>query len=707
MDTSVKMKYPNLKYVNFYTDGKTHKDHIHISFAADRGGKYLGTDALTVSATADSTNSDSEDFTEASQQAVEKSKQNFKNKPSEKFSRFELFSVLREKFFSDEVAAIFTAVAIRESNGRPGSFNGKCKVNSSGGWGGDYSIGMFQFNLISYMKRSTNSSTDIKIYYDGTQVLTKPKEIPAAYLAYAPAEEQKWTSNRTGQKMVALQNEGKAYTSDLLWYPINQVALAAVYKFSYRASPIDDSRGFYAWGDYNNSDGSPRSDCGFIFGTKFQDAVSVYLTTGKDIAVLQEWVRKKLPDQNPRTKNYIEQWMQGAVLYAHPVNGSMVSSSKPISYKADSAGSGSGSETIKQIDQKLLIVGDYPVEQIAEALSAKMPKTPWKNYKIEGKRGRTVTTTAQTTTIKSLVKIIEDYKNSDFKPDAYIILCGNTNMFLGGSGYSSLIDRVKVAVGDKKVYWFNIYNKSNESDISRSILFNLALDTARGKYSNFLSNDILDWDSSIISNPSYLSDTGRSLSETGIAYLSSLVQQAANNMAALIQPGSYTGGTTTVPTFTSTQIVDAALWLLENRARPWSTKYGTLGCEFFANRFSSGLGILGATKKYDIFTNDWEEDVATTLATNPSAQSHYNSIKSKATFYGPSTDKGQNPPYGYLVFWTGGKGDVLNLGHIGISVGSGNYIDQTGEVRPISGSTGPGGYPGTDYVYVGSSSSWA
>lgn len=700
---AIKMKYPNLKYVNFESNDN-HKNHIHISFSGDRAGKYLGSEALIASATADSSDStESSDFTDATQNAREKSKQNYKNDPSGSLTIFELFSMLTEKFFTDEAAAIFCSIAARESNIRPGSFNGVCKVTEDGKWGGDYSVGIFQYNLIALMNRQKNTSADVRIIYDGTQVLTRPKLIAASKLAYTPWKEERLNNNQIGQKMVSLQNRGKPKTDDLLWYPINQIAFTAYSKFGYRNSPINDSAGFYHWGDY-----SDRSDCGFIFGTEFQDAVSVYLTTGKDISILQEWVRSNLPQKNPKTKDYVEQWMSGTVFRSKPQNGTLVSRSKPISYTAASTGSsGSGGSAVK-IEEKLLIVGDYPLEEIASILNTKMEKTPWKNYRLAGKRGRPLKYLRAVQSVVSVLDTIKQSKTADFVPDAYIIIAGNTDSFLYGTkqAFKENIDLVMKEIGDKKTYWFNIYNNSTTTDIARSGLFNEALDEVRSSKPNLLSHSILDWDDSVKSKTDYLSN-GRSLSETGKSYFSSLVEQAANNLAGILKPGISTPSTGTVPTFSSTEIADAALWLIENRVAQWDEKYSdTFGCEGFANRLSAGLGILGATKKPEIFTEVWPQEVPTTLTTYITAQAHYNAIKNKRTFFKPGTPKGNNPPYGYLVFWTGGTGPKASQGHVGISLGSGNYIDQTGIIRKVTGSTAPGGYPGTNYVYTGSSSTW-
>lgn len=189
-EAAIKIKYPQLKYVNFYSDAN-HTDHIHVSFSGDRAGKYIGSDGLIVSVSSTSTTSDlTGDALQNQQSAIEVSKKNFKNDSETKVSLLELFYMLTEKFFTDEAAAIFCAIAARESSGGgsvgPGSFNGKCSITEKGGWGGDYSVGMFQFNLISLMNKPNNSSKDIKIVYDGTKVLDKPMALRASHASYTP-----------------------------------------------------------------------------------------------------------------------------------------------------------------------------------------------------------------------------------------------------------------------------------------------------------------------------------------------------------------------------------------------------------------------------------------------------------------------------------------------------------------------------------------
>ena len=332
VDTAIKTQYPNLKYVNFEF-GPEHTENIHISFSPQRGGKYMGSGGWTTSDASTQKfdeNGNPVDDSASGASAKEKAYKNYKN-GGPPITPYELFIMLsQEGPFSDEAAAIFCAITGRESGASPAAYNGKCSDGKTS-WGGDVSIGMFQYNLISLIKRSTNSSNDVPIYYDGSAV-TK-QLVQAHRLAYAATEASSWDPNAVAKKLVEVystttnKEASKSTTDDRLWFPINQVWMLmdkwgrADFK---NVNKIDASSGFRHWGDYDNSDGTPRSDCGFIFKTKFQNAVNVYLTTGKPITTLEDWVRTNFKKHNKRTINYIEQWMQGTVFYDHPKDGSLI-----------------------------------------------------------------------------------------------------------------------------------------------------------------------------------------------------------------------------------------------------------------------------------------------------------------------------------------------------------------------------------------------
>ena len=345
VDTAIKTQYPNLKYINFEF-GPEHTENIHISFSPQRGGKYTGgggwktTDASSQQL---DENGAPVDNSASASSAKQKAYTNYKN-GGPAITPYELFIMLsQEGPFSDEAAAIFCAVAGRESGASPAGYNGSCSEGTKS-WGGDVSIGMFQFNLISLINKLANTSNDVPIYYDGSAA-TK-QLVKAHKLMYTVAEASSWDPNAVAKKLVEIYNtngkeeESKSTTDDRLWFPINQVWML-MYKWGRvdfkNVNKIDGSNGFSHWGDYNNADDTPRSDCGFIFGVKFQNAVNVYLTTGKPIETLEDWVRTNFKKNNKRTIDYIEQWMDGTVFYDHAKDGSLINEkdSGVITYNVD------------------------------------------------------------------------------------------------------------------------------------------------------------------------------------------------------------------------------------------------------------------------------------------------------------------------------------------------------------------------------------
>jgi hypothetical protein len=337
-----------------------------------------------------------------------------------------------------------------------------------------------------------------------------------------------------------------------------------------------------------------------------------------DIALLIDWVKRQLPIKNKKTEPYIEQWMAGAVFRSKPVSGSLLKETTPIRYvAAGSSGSSSGGNVVRKIDKNLAIIGDYLVEESLETIKTKLANTPWVNFTVEGKRGRSGRKTRALQTIKSVQALVTELSAGEQKPDAYIISAGNTETFsyANAVNYKAMIESVMTAIGKKPTYWFKIYNNTTTQDITRSVLFNTALDEVALVNKNLLVNSVTEWDDNVVASPSLLLPAKRSLSALGKDTFSSLVEQAANNLAANLVPGSYSysSSSTEVPTFAKTQIAEAAAWLRENRMEAWELKYNEpFGCEGFANRLASGLGILGAVQRYEIFTDEWERDVATT-----------------------------------------------------------------------------------------------
>jgi hypothetical protein len=201
VDTAIKTQYPNLKYVNFEF-GPEHTENIHISFSPQRGGKYIGSGGWKTSdasAQKFDENGNPIDNSASLTSAKEKAYKNYKN-GGPAITLYELFIMLsQEGPFSDEAAAIFCAITGRESGASPAAYNGKCSDGKTS-WGGDVSIGMFQYNLISLIKRSTNTSNDVPIYYDGSAA-TK-QLVKAHRLMYSATEASSWDPNAVAKKLV-------------------------------------------------------------------------------------------------------------------------------------------------------------------------------------------------------------------------------------------------------------------------------------------------------------------------------------------------------------------------------------------------------------------------------------------------------------------------------------------------------------------------
>jgi len=191
------------------------------------------------------------------------------------------------------------------------------------------------------MSKKNNASTGVPIHYDPLSSQNPVNtSILAHQLAYLPSISQGLESNEVGKKIVSLQDTGKADVHPALWYPINQV-WSVMTKWGRKdfmnTKPLCSSGGFAAWGDYDvrdsNGDMVPRSQCGFIFQVKFQDVVTAFIGSGRPLQDLEAWVRQNLPVYNPRTAEYIDDWMSGTVFLSQfDANGNLkdLSKSAPI-----------------------------------------------------------------------------------------------------------------------------------------------------------------------------------------------------------------------------------------------------------------------------------------------------------------------------------------------------------------------------------------
>lgn len=283
-NSAVRVKYKGLSpYINFACDS-SHRNHIHISFSAQRAGSFL-------------TPSMAESLGQISYSGLggsgdinfDKFKNNYFNKPNESFSPDEVFNLLTTTgIYSPEICAIFTGIAERESSFRPGALNTDRGTS-------DFSFGLFQINLLP-------TAGGKRTFY-----LKYPTEDQVLGLSLAYATEQ-------GLSQADLENKVKTTASrstvdQRIFIPYNQAYMIGVTS----QGEVETSKRlknntqftkymFYPWGDY-------KGTYGFINKVKFSIISQVYTGSGKNIEVLKSWIRTNFKNNKPFP--YIEDWMNG------------------------------------------------------------------------------------------------------------------------------------------------------------------------------------------------------------------------------------------------------------------------------------------------------------------------------------------------------------------------------------------------------------
>ncbi len=335
----------------------------------------------------------------------------------------------------------------------------------------------------------------------------------------------------------------------------------------------------------------------------------------------------------------------------------------------------------------------------------KLVKENGRGYKLIDKNWQANGTRDQATAI---AKMKEWYKVNPKKPDGYGISEGKSHSdprLWNALTQIFLLSRLTSNKKDSWMWWnWGEYSGGPASGWLAKLKFQTALNYYLTNNPGKTAEDLKSWvkrkgtDKNLPSSKTYLD-----------RWLQGYVFKINGEIASAPQ-----NTPEVVPTYSRTQIKEAAIWLRTNRMDPWEKRNRRpFGCEGFASRLSAGIGLFGAVKR-DLFTEDWTgtERPASNLTSHDSAQAHYLAIKDNQYFNGPTTELGKNPPAGYLVFWTGGSGANSNQGHIGISLGDGTFIDQNdtrntisktiSTPQPISGAR----WPGSAYTYVGSSSAW-
>lgn len=357
----LKLNKPYLQYVNFMPDSE-HRNHIHLSFSGMRSGKYVGPGgqmaiASTSTFSSPTTGSPGSGTTYieipgigvvAYNPTPESITKNYYGDWGGTLSRLDVFNMLRTTAFSDEVAAIFAGIIVRESGGHPTS----CNPNAISG---DFmSLGIFQINMGvgGYRKnaqgvvttspgagsahgKKTYELTDAngKEQLQGWQIAIKNWE------SVFPGEPKPTIDNYNRvmtEKYETLRFYTGSYNSTVeimrelvdhrFWIPINQGWAMYTFRtgqlpsFGMQKLGTSPSNGyqFGAWGDYNG-----KQPYGWISGVSFANCAEVYRTIGKTDEDLKTWVRAVYRD-DPATfgntvwsRNYIEQWLNGE-LFTNP-----------------------------------------------------------------------------------------------------------------------------------------------------------------------------------------------------------------------------------------------------------------------------------------------------------------------------------------------------------------------------------------------------
>ena len=309
-------KYPNLKYLKLKRDTSgVHDNHIHISFSPARGGIYAGPGGLL--------------YNPASAAGVSSLAGAAKNKAlylispygamptnilkkdftgnTESVKPDEIFLALTEiGYFSDETAAIFVALANRES------LRKVYIVDTIG------AVGLWQIS--AGFSDGGNITVHIK--------LPQPESInPFSKMAYVNWQKENLTNDQIWQKIKEqgkTQDKGIGNYDTRLWNLTNQVWILR--------SKIDRGTGksivkdlpVYPWGDYG---GKFAPKYGWVSSTsgsfcRFADAADVYTRmTGKTSEDLKEFLIAETPSDSrtlqkdvwiaKNNKTILENWIDG------------------------------------------------------------------------------------------------------------------------------------------------------------------------------------------------------------------------------------------------------------------------------------------------------------------------------------------------------------------------------------------------------------
>lgn len=323
-DTAIKQMYPNLRYVNIGANDQ-HRDHIHITYSAERAGVYSGPGGSMGVVNAPSPNlldgatGVGEHFTPATSAAYEVLTNpvytnSYIDNPSATLQRAQVVELLYGTWCGLEAACLFAAIAYRESRYTPAALNPNV-VDS-----GDFSNGLWQIN---FLPGATHGAKDYFLPVTSSGQLTGFVE-RGWHLAWTNWQAEGWTEDNYGARMQGLGSsysleQIKAGADRALWVPLNQAYM--LYKVStgkniQRAfgsadreyvNPEDVGRtSFFPWGDYGGG-----GAVGWIYSVHFRDAYQAYIEFGGNGSDIQNWTLDMFTHVNTKSTPYAEEWVSG------------------------------------------------------------------------------------------------------------------------------------------------------------------------------------------------------------------------------------------------------------------------------------------------------------------------------------------------------------------------------------------------------------
>lgn len=328
----IKTQYPQLKFVNFYSD-VNHQTNIHFSFSAQRAGQYSGPGGelrspgdFMVPAPGGDIGDPVTGIPPSRQPDLRSPKftQNYADNRTGTISVQDVFDLLRGTLYSDEVAAIFCAILFRESSAMPANINGNYTS-------GDFSVGLFQINLRSGAHGTKDFYLPVgEVKKKGYQIGYKNWQRDGINSAQAFDSKVAAVYDSAGGGSAG-NNACFELVDRAVWVPMNQAYMLWVTHRSGRpddlppknlpqsqrlGAQVETGYCFQPWGDYN----STTWQYGFIGAVEFKDAYDVYKTCGKDPVLLARWVLSMFDTPaaaGSKSKPYALDWVQGKIF---PVN---------------------------------------------------------------------------------------------------------------------------------------------------------------------------------------------------------------------------------------------------------------------------------------------------------------------------------------------------------------------------------------------------